>query len=382
MTQLPKKLTQKIDARKQQNALRELSDETLLVDLSSNDYLGFAQLKSIFKNAHAYLSNSNNMYNGATGSRLLTGNHALYHTVETQLCTYHNSKAALIFNSGYAANTGLLSSVPQRGDLIFYDEYSHASIRDGIQMSHAKAYKFRHNDIEHLQQLLHNNQADTVYVITESVFSMDGDSPNLTALVTLCQDYHAHLIVDEAHAIGVYGNHGEGLVQQLNIENQIFARVITFGKALGCHGAAVLGSTQLKTYLINFARSVIYTTGLPPHALATIFMAYNELKTTNQLQKLHQNIAYFKSEITKQQLQNVFINSSSAIQSAVISGNSQVKTIAQQIQYKKFKVKPILSPTVPKGQERLRFCLHSFNTKTEIKTVLNHLKIYIKTLTI
>jgi len=207
-------------------------------------------------------------------------------------------------------------------------------------------------------------------VITESVFSMDGDSPHLETLAQLCTNYHAHLVVDEAHAIGVFGDLGKGLVQQLGLERQVFARVITFGKALGAHGSAILGSENLKSYLVNFSRSLIYTTAFTAHSLATVNSAYLELIRTDATKKLHENINHFKNEIKDQKLDSYFIKSDSAIHCAVVSGNKSVKQIALQLHKNGFDVKPILSPTVPKGQERLRFCLHSYNSKQEISEVL------------
>ncbi|WP_250433400.1 aminotransferase class I/II-fold pyridoxal phosphate-dependent enzyme [Hanstruepera flava] len=372
----PKKLAEKLQKRETENALRQLGIQNKLVDFSSNDYLGFSKSDTIFNQTHEYLVGHNIKQNGATGSRLLSGNHGLYQLVETVLCEFHKADAALVFNSGYDANIGFFSCVPQRHDIILYDEYVHASIRDGISMSHANAYKFAHNDLSDLDSLLKRHSEAildaniTIYVVTESVFSMDGDSPDLETLAQLCTNYHAHLIIDEAHAVGVFGKYGKGLVQDLELERQIFARIVTFGKALGTHGAAILGSSQLKSYLVNFSRSLIYTTALPPHTLATINSAYLELIKTNVIQSLQENINHFKTETDNHNLKSYFIGSDSAIHCAIISGNENVKQIAQQIQENGFSVKPILSPTVPKGQERLRFCIHSYNSKQEISEVL------------
>lgn len=376
MKTFPKRLLKKLQKREAENALRQLGSQNQLVDFSSNDYLGFSKNENIFNETHDYLVGHNIKQNGATGSRLLSGNHGLYQLVETVLCEFHKTDAALVFNSGYDANIGFFSCVPQRHDIILYDEYVHASIRDGISMSHANAYKFAHNDLSDLDSLLKRHSEAildaniTIYVVTESVFSMDGDSPHLETLSQLCTNYHAHLVIDEAHAVGVFGDYGKGLVQDLELERQIFARIVTFGKALGTHGAAILGSSQLKTYLVNFSRSLIYTTALPPHALATINSAYLELIKTNAIKSLQENINRFKTEIDNHNLKSHFIDSDSAIHCAIISGNENVKQIAQKIQENGFSLKPILSPTVPKGQERLRFCIHSYNSKQEISEVL------------
>ncbi|CAM4079227.1 8-amino-7-oxononanoate synthase [Flavobacterium antarcticum] len=373
----PPKLTDKLTRRTEHNALRQLGTSNNLVDFASNDYLGFAQSKALFTEVHNYLLDQNLFQNGATGSRLLTGNHALYTSTENQIAAFHDSEAALLFNSGYDANIGFFSAVPQKGDFILYDELIHASIRDGVQLSNATAYKFKHNDDEDLERLILKTKTDSntiIYVVTESVFSMDGDTPPLTEIANICQKYAAYLIVDEAHALGVFGNQGKGMIQMQALQQQVFARIITFGKGLGCHGAVILGSTILKSYLVNFARSLIYTTGLPPHSVATIQIAYRHLAQNNEArQQLRQNINTFNQQKQLMGLKPLFVRSKSAIQCAVIPGNEKVKNIANQLQQKGFNVKAILSPTVPEGQERLRICLHSFNSEAEIVAVLNAL---------
>src|SRR5690606_16897179 len=218
--EFPKKLQEKIEERIKMNALRQLGTGNGRIDFSSNDYLGFSKNETIFKHAYDLLLEHDLKRNGATGSRLLSGNHTLYEIVEPAIADLHKSEAALIFNSGYDANIGFFSSVPQRGDLILYDEYVHASIRDGIAMNNAKAYKFRHNDLESLDKMLKRLEHNTVYVVTESVFSMDGDSPDLKKLTDICKKHKAFLVVDEAHAVGVFGKRGEGLIQHLRSEER------------------------------------------------------------------------------------------------------------------------------------------------------------------
>ena len=371
----PKKLQHKLQQRIENNSLRKLTVSNDLIDFSSNDYMGFTKSEKLFEQTHQFLVANNYTQNGATGSRLLSGNHKLYTYVELKLKEIHQSEA-LVFNSGYDANLGFFSAVPQRHDVVLYDEYSHASIRDGIRLTPAKAYAFKHNDINDLEEKLRKYSGnDNVYVVTESVFSMDGDSPNLSELCSLCKKYDAYVVIDEAHALGVFDF---GLVQKLGLENDVFARIITFGKAMGCHGAAILGCQNLKEYLINFSRPFIYTTGLSPHSLATIQMAYEYLeKDTLKSKKLHENIQHFKGKCSELQLDHLFIGSTSAIQCCVVSGNSAVKKCANFIQSNGFNVKPILSPTVPEGQERLRFCIHSYNTFEQIDEVLNLLSTFV-----
>jgi 8-amino-7-oxononanoate synthase len=381
---LPQSLKDKLNKRIASNALRELTiPKKNKIDFSSNDYLGFAHSEIIFNQAHQYLLENNFKINGATGSRLISGNHDVYVITEDFISKFHQSESALIFNSGYDANLGFFSSVPQRNDIILYDELCHASIRDGIQMSHAKAYKFKHNDCEDLEQLIlklatNNSQLATFYIVTESVFSMDGDAPNMEKLIQVSEKHNGYLVVDEAHALGVFGEKGEGLVQSLGLEDKVFARIMTFGKGLGCHGAAILGSQELKSYLVNFARSFIYTTGLSPHSVATILIAYQYLEEEKTaLAELKSNIQFFNQQKVQLGLKSLFVHSDSAIHCAIISGNEKVKSIAKQLQEKGFDVKAILSPTVPESQERLRFCLHSYNSEQEISTLLQQLKLLI-----
>ncbi|OAB80030.1 aminotransferase class I/II-fold pyridoxal phosphate-dependent enzyme [Cochleicola gelatinilyticus] len=378
---LPKKLKKKLNGRKLSNSLRSLSTSTNRIDFSSNDYLGYSFSNEIGVVADALVVSHHLSAHGATGSRLLTGHHSLFNECENFVAAFHHAESALIFNSGYDANIGFFQSVPQRGDLIFYDEYIHASIRDGISMCHAKSYKFPHNDLEALKKKVKKERQRTtieaeVYIVTESVFSMDGDAPDLFALSNWCAEHNVHLIIDEAHAVGVFGKHGNGLVQHLGIEQNVFARIVTFGKALGCHGAAILGSEALKQYLINFARSFIYTTALPPYSVAAVLAGYQILSSsTSQQEQLHYNIAILQNEIKKAELSEHFITSNSAIHCCKVSGNQTVKNLADHLQKSGFDVRPILSPTVPEGSERLRICLHSFNTEEEIVSLVHHLKI-------
>jgi len=375
---LPKKLNKKLQDRKEDDTFRQLGVVSDLIDFSSNDYLGFASNDWIKEKANEIMSSLSLIKNGATGSRLLSGNHQLYNQLEQKLRQFHNTEAALVFNSGYDANVGCFQSIPQRGDVIVYDELVHASIRDGITLSHAKSYKFKHNNLEDLNgQLSARRQSaitgQEIFVVTESVFSMDGDCPDLKKMVALCKEYGAYLIVDEAHAIGVYGNQGQGLIHELGLEKDVFVRMITFGKALGAHGAAILGSQDLRDYLINFARSFIYTTALPPHAIAMVIASYRLLEETtpSKFDIFHKHRNTFNRYIKQFHLESHFIQSDSAIKSIIVPGNTRVKMLSRKLQQAGYDVKPILLPTVPEGKERLRFCIHSFNTEKEIKSVLS-----------
>lgn len=385
MNQFPEKLQRALAARKREKTFRSLQTLEGLIDFLSNDYLGFATNEILFSKTFQLLLTENVASNGSGGSRLLSGNHKLYNTLEPLLCDFYKSEAALVFNSGYDANMGLFSALPQRGDLVFYDEYVHASIREGIRMSHAKSYSFSHNDLASLEKKValnvsRNEHADSaVYIVTESVFSMDGDTPPLKAFAKFAKTNGYHLIVDEAHAVGVLGKNGAGLIPELKLEKEVFARTVTFGKAFGCHGAAVLGSKNLKDYLVNFAKPLIYTTALTPHTLATIITAHEYIgelgKEPNA--SLKRNIDFFKKQLTIHKIKEHFIPSDTAIQGCIIPGSKMAKEVSKKLIDKGFNIKAILSPTVPDGQERLRICLHSFNSTEEIGLLVKLLASFI-----
>jgi 8-amino-7-oxononanoate synthase len=357
-------LHKKLNEREEQNSFRQLRlPGNSMIDFCSNDYLG------IVKND--LLNRPGQYKTGSTGSRLLTGNYQLIEETEKLIADFHNAETALIFNSGYDANLGLLSSVPQRGDTILYDFLSHASIRDGIRLSFAESFSFQHNDLDDLENKLKKSN-DKIFVVTESVFSMDGDMCPLQVLATLCEKYNAQLIVDEAHATGVIGEKGEGLVQMLDLQSKIFARIHTFGKACGAHGAVVLGSNNLKNYLINFARSFVYSTALPEQTIAHIKASYELFPSLNK-ERNHLREMIRKFKVFSAGFQNLL--SDTPIQGILIAGNEQVKKLAEQLQNNKLDVRPILYPTVPKGQERIRIVLHSFNTENDLDLLLNCLKI-------
>ncbi|MGY4538248.1 8-amino-7-oxononanoate synthase [Mucilaginibacter sp. UYNi724] len=362
MASAEKYIQSKLDEREALGTYRGLRPESMLVDFCSNDYLGFARSHVLKENIQWELDNHPLSLNGATGSRLISGNIAYTEELEQQIAGFHQSEAGLLFNSGYDANVGLFSSLPQKGDTVVHDELIHASIIDGARLSHASRYTFRHNDLESLEAKL--KQAKGIcYVAIESVYSMDGDTPPIAAILKLTEQYGANLIVDEAHAVGLYP---AGLVSHLNLQDKVFARVITFGKALGCHGAIVLGSNLLREYLINFSRAFIYTTAASFHQLAAVKMAYELLNSSSaEIEKLHHNIRLFKQGI-KQNGTYPLLQSDSAIQCIILNSNEKAKQAAQALQNTGLDVRAILSPTVATGAERIRICLHSYNTAEEI----------------
>lgn len=367
-------LKKKLDKRLSEDSFRVLRIvDNHLVDFCSNDYLGFARLQVLHDTIQKESSTDTFRLNGSTGSRLLSGNSILAIQLENTIAAYHKGESALLFNSGYDANLGLFSCVPQRGDTILYDELSHASILDGIRLSYANTYKFKHNDTKHLEELL-KKSTGTIYIAVESVYSMDGDCALLKEISALCEHYNANLIVDEAHATGVFGENGKGLVAEFGLEQKVFARIHTFGKAIGCHGAAIVGSTLLTQYLINFSRPFIYSTALPQHSLIAIKTAYAFLENDKNLsQQLKENILFFKEQI-KNSNGIKFVESCSPIQCILLGGNIRTKNAAASIQAEGYDVRAILSPTVAVGTERLRICLHTFNSREEITGLVQAIK--------
>lgn len=363
-------MASRLNERRQNGSYRSLKPESDLVDFCSNDYLGFARSKALRDYAEAEINSQPNL-NGATGSRLISGNLTYTENLEREIATLFGAEAGLLFNSGYDANLGLLSSLPQRGDTIITDELIHASLIDGARLSHANRYTFKHNDLESLEAKLKNAKG-AVYVVTESIFSMDGDSPRLKDMLDLTERYGAHLIADEAHAVGLYKT---GIVSALGLQDRVFARVITFGKGLGCHGAIILGSDVLRQYLINYARSFIYTTAAPFHQLATAKCAFKLLQASDlQIDELHHRIKLFKKVIALLSgSEYALIDSDSAIQCILLKSNDKAKAVAAHLQSLGFDVRAIMSPTVAEGSERIRICLHAYNTPDEVTSLANEI---------
>ncbi len=377
----PDALLQKLQLRAQTVSLRKLPEIDQVVDFCSNDYLGLAKSQEIYSQTLKLLQDFN-LLNGSTASRLIAGNHSLYNIAEKNIASFHNFESATIFNSGYDANIGFWDAIPQKNDVVIYDEFCHASIRDGLRLSYAKSFKFKHNNLVELrskiEKLRFQNSKNEIYIATESVFSMDGDIAPLKEIADISNEFNCRLVVDEAHGVGVLGKYGAGLVSDLGLNNQVFAVIITFGKALGSHGAAILGCNNLKTYLINFARSLIYTTALPPHSVATIISAYGSLSTKDvnyARLSLENNIQNYLKLITVLDSNFEFSKNTTSIQTVKIPGNENVRIYADVLRKKGFDVKAILAPTVPKGSERIRICLHSFNTKQQIENLISSINI-------
>ncbi|KAL3432762.1 pyridoxal phosphate-dependent transferase [Aspergillus tetrazonus] len=360
------------------------------VDFSSNDFLSLSTSPAYRARFLNILQQAPPLHPFASGgSRLLDGNSAYAEELENFIAAFHNAPSGLLFNSGYDANVGVFSSIPQPGDLIVYDELIHASAHEGMRLSRAgKRIKFPHSSPDGLRAVLQAEiTADTgllegrrnVFIAIESVYSMDGDVAPIREFVEIVDQLlpygNGYFLVDEAHATGVFGPRGSGVVQELGLEDRMFVRVHTFGKALASHGAIVLCCADTRAYLINYARSLIYTTALGFPFLASIRAAYELLVEgkTEQLQhKLGQLIAYFRTG-----LDNLNHKDSSTFEvehftnSPIFSLRSSVpRVLASVCQERGYTVRAIMPPTVPAGKERVRVCLHAGNTVEEIDGLL------------
>ena len=353
-------LQDKLNKRIEEGLYRELKDYSAFCDFSSNDYLGFSRDEKELTQF------------GSTGSRLISGNTSDIEKLELEIANFHQAESGLIFSSGYVANLGLFSTIPNRGDTVIYDELIHASIRDGIRLSNADSFSFKHNNVQHLEERLSKSKGN-VFVAVESIYSMDGDSPDLLKISKACKNFGANLIVDEAHAVGVVGEKGDGLVAKLNLQKEVFATVVTFGKALGCHGAIILGDNILRNFLVNYCRSFIYTTAPSPETILTIRNQYLKLTKFYDSNSSEQILAlelkkYFINEIgtSRELITGVYGN----VVSVIIPGSENVRKVSNTLKNNGLYVKEILSPTVSEGAERLRICFHSYNSIEEVNILI------------
>ena len=344
-----KKLEDKIRKRIEEGTYRSLSSFAGKTDFFSNNYLSLELPEEKISGIER------------TGSRLISGNSERKMAIENELASWFDAEAGLIFNSGYDANLGFFSSIPQREDTVLYDELIHASVRDGVRLGFAKALSFKHNDLADLENKL-RRASGTVYIAVESLYSMSGDLAPLNEIVYLAEKFSAHVIVDEAHACGVYGDKGKGLTHEMNLQNKIFARTITFGKAYGQHGAMILGSEDLKNYLINFARPFIYTTALPDSMFERILSAvtHSDLKVGRE--RLAINIRLFRDSLTL----DCVSDKNSPIQVIRFQSREELKRVEQKCLNANLAVKAIFPPTVPENESCLRICLHANDEFGEI----------------
>jgi 8-amino-7-oxononanoate synthase len=335
-----------------------------LLNLASNNYLGLAGDKRI---KEAAIEAMGKYGAGSTASRLIIGNHPVYEQAEAALINWKGTQAGLIFNSGYTANLGIISTLVGRDDVVFSDKLNHASIVDGAILSRAEHKRYRHNDLNHLEALLQKTSPHKrKLIVTDSVFSMDGDIARLEGLVKLKERYNAILMVDEAHSSGIYGPRGEGLVHHLQLQDNVDIQMGTFSKALGCFGAYVVGKPWLIEYLINKMRSFIYTTALPPSVLGSICAAMQIVREdAARRERLHKNATYFRTALSKLGFHTC--GSKSQIIPVVIGGNDRTLRFSERLQAEGIAAIAVRPPTVPERQARIRFTIMATHDRKDLE---------------
>ena len=364
-------MQQRLAARQQSCHYRSLKQFVAAIDFLSNDYLGFARSVSLRQTISRDVLSLTSV--GSTGSRLLSGNKPYLRQLEEELASFFKAESGLLFTSGFTLNSGLLSAITEPQDVVILDQYAHASWKQALKLSSAQGFFFRHNDAAHLFTRLKRlrevkQHRSDIFVVVDSVYSMEGDVAPLKEFVEICEKFSAYLIVDEAHAMGTIGGDGKGLTVGLGLEKRIFARIATFGKAFGTSGALLLGSRGLMDYIVNFCQSFIYTTGMSLVNAVSIKVALQELnRGCSEIGMLHQHIRFFNERLG-------WSHHQAPIYSFICSSIGRLKKMTTELQRLSCWVQPIFSPTVPKGKERLRVCLHSYNTKDEIEMLYSHLK--------
>lgn len=351
--------------REQADLLRHMPSAAQDMDFCSNDYLGLARDEGLRRRIAALVQRRAPPH-GATGSRLISGNHPELETLESRLAEFYRAEAALVFSSGFAANLGLLGSLGGVAKTLFCDQLLHASAIDGGRLSGARRIVFSHNDMRDLKTGLDRlNPDEAGVVVVESLYSMEGDFAPLEEIVALADSRGAGVVVDEAHANGLSGPGGRGLVVAAGLESRVLARVVTFGKALGLEGGAVLCSSSLREYLVNFARPFVFSTGPSPLWALGVQAAYELLPGLDrQRESLFRNVDIFRKHVAESPW--AWLPSRSWIQCLKVPGAAPVRRVGEALRSKGLGALPIRAPTVPEGQERIRVCLHSYNTAAEI----------------
>ncbi len=330
------------------------------LNLSSNDYLGIADNTELLNEFYLEIndeSKSNDFRLGSGSSRLLSGNYNLYEKLETELAKAYESESALVFNSGYHANIGILPALTGKGDLIISDKLNHASIIDGIRLSNADYLRYKHLDYKHLEKLLaaKRNNYNKVIIISESIFSMDGDVVDLQKLVDIKNKYNTMLYIDEAHAFATRGKSGLGIAEEQNLISKIDFIVGTFGKAFASQGAFVVCKSVIREFLINKMRSLIFTTSLPPVVVNWNLFLLKKIKSFSvERKKLNLISDILIEEFQKNGLS---ITSSSNIVPVILGKNSVAEEVATEMQKHLYYIFAVRPPTVPEGTARLRISL-------------------------
>lgn len=330
------------------------ADSKPLLDFSSNDYLALSEHPAVVKASTEALQKYGA---GAGAARLMSGDLEVNHLLENEIAKLKRKEAALIFGSGYMANTGIIPALVGRNDVIFTDRLNHASIYDGCRLSGAKLIRFHHNDPNHLEELLKEKRgAGQALIVVESIYSMDGDRCPLAKIVLLKEQFDCMLMVDEAHATGIFGPNGGGIIEEDRVGDSVDMAMGTFGKALGSYGAYVAASQEMIDYLINKARSFIYSTALPPAVVAASFAAVKLIQNKPQLRtELRNKVNLFKKSLKEGRITADL--GPSQIIPLVVGESTKAVEIASQLQQQGIFATAVRPPTVPKGSSRLRFSI-------------------------
>ncbi|QVL32615.1 8-amino-7-oxononanoate synthase [Telmatocola sphagniphila] len=336
------------------------------IDFSSNDYLGYGNGRLPIPDSSTTLPVS------GMASRLLRGQHAIWDQVEAALSNWHSGSSILMMTSGYAANEGLISTVIEPGDWVATDELNHACIIDGLRLSRPRKFSYRHNDLNQLEEGLRSESAKRpegreMFVITESVFSMDGDKAPLKQIAELCEKYGTHLIVDEAHSTGCYGDSGSGCVDAAGLSQRVLATMHTGGKALGVPGAYIRGSELLKKFLINRCRHLIFTTALPP-AIGSWWLAAIERVKADTIgrEQLHRNSHAFREALISQ---GIHPWGTEYVVPVILGDDPKAVRAATKLQEQGFDIRAIRPPSVPLGTARLRISIHADHDPESLRRV-------------
>ncbi|MCT4664462.1 MAG: aminotransferase class I/II-fold pyridoxal phosphate-dependent enzyme [Flavobacteriales bacterium] len=359
-----------LEKRKKLGGFRSLTLQDKRLDFTSNDYLSLQKNQDWKQFLRSHI-NDKLIWESSCSSRLISGESEIKKNAEDYFSSFYGSDTALFFNSGYTANIGVISSLAHRNDTLIYDQLSHASIREGIQLSPAKSYGFKHNDLTDLEKKLKIGKGQK-YVIVESVYSMDGDLAPLEKILKLCNQYQAYLIVDEAHSSGIFGFEGQGLCFELGIHHQVFARIMTFGKGVSASGAVVLSSRVFRSYLINFSRAFIYTTAPSDFMVLKAQKSVEFIAQNPQLIHLLKEKIQFLQDLFKKNL-GIHLKQESPIFPLLFQNNQKIAQFEEALEKQDFALKKILPPTVPEGSERLRISLQAHHEYQDLESLIRFL---------
>jgi glycine C-acetyltransferase/8-amino-7-oxononanoate synthase len=372
-------ITNYLQARRGQGALRELyplirlgngrvkaadGSGPEMVDFSSNDYLGLSEHPVVIKGAQQALL----LGAGSGAARLMSGDLTIHHRLEETVARLKNKEAALLFGSGYLANIGVIPALAGRGDVIFCDRLNHASIYDGCKLSGARVIRFHHNDTGHLRQLLTSKRQDfnRSLVVVESIYSMDGDRCPLQEIAEISRQHNCQLMVDEAHATGLFGKNGGGIIEEEGVSDLVDIAMGTFGKALGSYGAYIAASEELIHYLINRARSFIYATALPPAVIGASLAAVDLVQKDDSLRReLFDKVNFFKKCLNDNGLNDDL--GPSQIVPIVVGESDTAMKIAENLRQQGVYATAVRPPTVPEGTARLRFSITRHHTEADLE---------------